>query len=381
MATLDWPAGPAWCPTRLAFGAVTPRSAWAGFFTGQQQSISHAGTRLRVDMTLPPCDYAAAAMREAYLLQLASTGDWVRLRHMQRPVPAGTLRGAPTIVSAAAAGATSIVVQGAGTTVNLLSEAQAFDAPTWIADATVTPNVAEVPNGASVRADQITDSSPTVYQEVYQDVTVPDDTQAYTVSVYVAATSGGTSKTFSMETTFSGGTSTGFSLRVNTDTGAILSGTGVVTSLDSGTWWRISFVHSNNGSGNTTLRYVLYPARCAHNSATPDPTQTGSAIVWGPQVERGTTLTALSQPTLAGGDMLGVSSQLLMVGYAGALQTSGASMTIPLATPLHTALAGGEAVTWFQPTGNFQLLTDLQQLEYLPGRYQGPVNLSFGEVY
>ena len=87
MAILDWPTGKSWRPARMTFGASTPKSAWAGFFTGQSQSISHLGDRLRMEMTLPPCTQAEAGPREAFVMSLASTGDWVRLWHMQRPQP------------------------------------------------------------------------------------------------------------------------------------------------------------------------------------------------------------------------------------------------------------------------------------------------------
>lgn len=112
MATLDWPTERAFQPQRVQFGAVTPKAAWAAPFTGQVQSISHLSDRLACTLMLPPCSHADAGKREAFFLALASTGDWVRLGHPTRPVPAGTLRGTPTVASTTAAGARSLSVQG-----------------------------------------------------------------------------------------------------------------------------------------------------------------------------------------------------------------------------------------------------------------------------
>ena len=65
---------------------------------------------MRITLTLPVARDNAAAMREAFLLRLMRSGDWVRLHHFARPVPLGTLRGSPT-ASAATRGAMSLTVQ------------------------------------------------------------------------------------------------------------------------------------------------------------------------------------------------------------------------------------------------------------------------------
>lgn len=383
MATIDWPTGRSWQPARLAFGATTPKSAWAGFFTGQSQSISHLGDRLRVELTLPPCALADAGPREAYLMSLASTGDWVRLWHMHRPQPQGDLRGTPTLYASAAAGARSIVLHGASTEINLLSEVQAFTSPMWglINTPVVTSNVSTRPNSATVAADRLEDDSVTVAEGLEQVVTIADDTSTYIGSIYIKATTGGASKTFSFELVMTGGTQVTEILRINTDTGAILGGTGTVTSQDSGTWWRVSQTITNNASGNTLCSFRLFPSRCDHNSSVTDATQTGSAIIWGAQLQPGSVLLGLSQPDLRGGDMLAVGSQLMMVAHAGAFQSTAINMTVPLTLPLRQAVSASAAVTWQMPTGNFQLLGDLSQVEYLPGRYQNAVTLQFVEAY
>lgn len=110
MATLDWPNLEGFRPAALSWGVVPSRSAWAAFLTGQRQQVTHQADRLRVSMTLPACTPLTAAKREAFLLALLRSGDWVRLYHFVRPAPNGTMRGTPTITSNASAGATSIAI-------------------------------------------------------------------------------------------------------------------------------------------------------------------------------------------------------------------------------------------------------------------------------
>lgn len=108
MATIDWPAGPAFQPRALRFGASTPKSGFGAFFTGQRQVISHLADRLRCTISLPPCGPDDGQRREAFFMGLVSTGDWVRLQHMHRSEPLGTLRGLPTVATAALAGARTL---------------------------------------------------------------------------------------------------------------------------------------------------------------------------------------------------------------------------------------------------------------------------------
>lgn len=110
MATVDWPLGHAFEPREFVVGASVPKSAFAGFFTGSSQSVSHLADRLRISITLLPCSPDEGALREAFITELVSAGHWVRLWHMIRSVPRGTLRGSPTISANAAAGARSVEI-------------------------------------------------------------------------------------------------------------------------------------------------------------------------------------------------------------------------------------------------------------------------------
>ena len=110
MATLDWP-GDRWAtPASMRWEIQAQRATWSAAYTGQSQRITHLADRVRITMTLPVARDNAAAMREAFLLRLMRSGDWVRLHHFARPIPLGSLRGSPT-ASAATRGAMSLTVQ------------------------------------------------------------------------------------------------------------------------------------------------------------------------------------------------------------------------------------------------------------------------------
>jgi hypothetical protein len=111
MATVDWPTSPAFRAREITLGVDVPKSAWSGFFTANSQSISHLADRLTLSLELPPCTPQEAGEREAGFLDLVSQGHQVRLWHMARPEPQGTLRGAPTVAAAASAGARQVLVQ------------------------------------------------------------------------------------------------------------------------------------------------------------------------------------------------------------------------------------------------------------------------------
>lgn len=111
MAVLDLPSGPGFGVAGIVFSPTTPKAAWVSPFTGQVQSISHLGDRLRATVRFRACAPADGARREAFFVGMASAGDWVRLPHW-RTAPYGTLRGSPTVAASAAAGARTLSVQG-----------------------------------------------------------------------------------------------------------------------------------------------------------------------------------------------------------------------------------------------------------------------------
>jgi hypothetical protein len=193
-----------------------------------------------------------------------------------------------------------VAVTMAGVNLNLLQQANAFGTAPWAGLAVVTANTDANPVDGAVDADTVTDNSASSALARTQRVSLADapelatDQSTYTASIYVKKTSGGTSKTVRLLLQFdTGGTTAAYDMRVNTDTGAVLSSTAGTSALvgDGGTFWRLSLSGANNGSGNTSAAFIVYPSHCAYGSSVGDVTQQGSAVLWGAKLEAGSSLT------------------------------------------------------------------------------------------
>ena len=110
LTPIDWPEE--YVPATYEWGAATPRASWTSPYTGQTQSVSYPADRYVVRVSLPPTERAKAGRREAFFGQLVSSGRIVRAYHWARPAPAGTLRGAPTVVGAFAPGVRAVEIEG-----------------------------------------------------------------------------------------------------------------------------------------------------------------------------------------------------------------------------------------------------------------------------
>ena len=200
-STLAWPTAREFQPSRMSWGVITSRTAWASIYTGQTQRISHLADRLRLQLELPAVKKDKAGGREAYLMAASSAGNWILLHHFQRPLPLGTMRGSPVITTTQAANSREI------------------------------------------------------------------------------------------------------------------------------------------------------------------------------------SITTTAAATLLAGDVLGVASQLVQVGYGGAVADGAGAMVVPLALPLRRAVTAGAAVTWDKPTGTFQILSLDPTFDYVPRQMQMGLNVEFAEVY
>lgn len=156
MPTQDWPTSRAFAPVQrdgFTLGIQSPKSAFAGFYTGNRQTWGHLADRLLLTLQLPPCTPADGALREAFIGSLVSTGDWVRFSHLLRPEPLGLLGGSPVVQTSAAVGARSLTLQNARAGNNLLRSVDQIT--TWLGtgwtpnNATVTQNAAAAPDGTT----------------------------------------------------------------------------------------------------------------------------------------------------------------------------------------------------------------------------------------
>jgi hypothetical protein len=313
-------------------------------------------------------------LRSQQGLSLLNAGEWesmlLRLRgginHLAvydflRQEPLGTVRGDPTISADLAVGATTATLQYIRAVNNLLTEPAVLNGSTWIANngLSVTANTHARPNGPTLAADTLTDANAAASSFADQVVTVANDSEAHTGSVYVRKTSGGTAPTVELSLFLTGGTTANSVLRVNTDTGAILSGTGVSVLSNDGLYWRIGTTITNNSTGNTSLELRIFPARGPYGVGTVDVTTTGSAVFWGAQLETGSTVTAYDASlTLLPGDWLqfgaGVGSHLCKV-VLDAESDNTNTIAITFEPPVRQLIAAGTSVVWYRPKGHYKM--------------------------
>jgi hypothetical protein len=87
-------------------------------YGGSSQALDLLGERWRFAIGLPACKRVDSGVREALFAKLRGGANRVSLWHMARPVPVGTMRGAPTLASTAAQGASTISINAsAGSTI------------------------------------------------------------------------------------------------------------------------------------------------------------------------------------------------------------------------------------------------------------------------
>lgn len=79
-------------------------------FGGSTQSIEFPSERWMVDFQTPPRKSAAAGALEAIANQMAGGVNRIRVYHAARRMPAGTMRGTPTLQAPAVRGAMQIAV-------------------------------------------------------------------------------------------------------------------------------------------------------------------------------------------------------------------------------------------------------------------------------
>lgn len=140
------------------------------------------------------------------------------------------------------------------------------------------PGIDGITNTGSV----LTDATAAGVGNIYEDITIPNDSNYNTFSLFVRKDSI-TTRFPEFQCYYSGGTAQLCYFQLNTSTGAIAVRTSVGTynlSVDEETdYWRVKLDLLNNSTGNTTFRAIIAPCYSATLGGTSDNTLTGSITV------------------------------------------------------------------------------------------------------
>jgi hypothetical protein len=372
MAIIQWPSNLAPGPGS-GFGQRRYDINFSSGSTGADQDRVLGPPRWQLSIVQPEVMQPVQAGQWKALLMLLRG----RVNHLEAwdfgcPRPKGTLSGTITLGAAALAGATALTLAGCGgAAVNLLQAGTELDdQAVWMGAATVVPDTTLGPFG-DVLADTVTDASTTQIHVLSQTVTLPNDSASYRFSAYVHKKYAPGDPTFTLSYVWNGGTvpKSGF-VRLNTYTGAILSGAGTVTS--EGSYWRVVLDASNNGSGHTAFTGLVTPAGAAYGETASDVTVTGSAVVTHVQLEAGTTASRPSAATLLQGDLLqvgtGLGTQQVVMVTADAVGDAAGAMAVNVEPPLRVGHSLGAAVRYDKPSAFFKLQSSGSQWAYQPGQ-------------
>lgn len=178
---------------------------------------------------------------------------------------------------------------------NMLLYSQDFTNAAWTAGAgtTRTADTTLAPDG-TLSADTLTDTSTTTSNAAAsQVISIPNDGSSYTASVFIKKTAGAPTNPVCSLILFGGSIPVTTGTVIDTTTGTLNETSGSWGVVDAGGYWRIWGRIPNNTSGNVSLQFSLYPIYSL------DPPSTGSIVVWGAQVEKGSVLTDYTATTSA----------------------------------------------------------------------------------
>lgn len=149
-----------------------------------------------------------------------------------------------------------------GQRTNVILRSEEIDNAAWNDGGTpiVTANDIEAPDGETT-AEKIEDDNGASAEHRRQDVVVANDSTTWAGSVFVKKALTGAAVVV-LRVELNGGTSKRAELFVDPILGTSIANADVVNSTveDYGDWWRVWLSVANNSSGNTSLRFALFPA-------------------------------------------------------------------------------------------------------------------------
>lgn len=370
MSTIDWPE--ALIPQAASLQLRKSGRQFGGPFNGTLQAVDDLAERWVLSATLPPRRRRdGTAGLESFCATLAGGVNRVRAWHFgTRGVPAGSLRGTPTLASAAARGNTSLALAGC-TNANLLIGGGFEMGPSgslvafgWLAYGNGSYTAAAdglVPGNGSPLAQRITASalgSGTGDQfGVRQILPVPVTAgAAYTLSVDVKCNI------------------TALQVRLYWDwldsSDAFVANASLTVAAPT-VWTRLDLSATAPPSAVKAMVYVWMQA----NTGSIPRIEIDNA-----QFQAGAVATAFAGPaTLEADDMIRAWGQLFQVS-ANCTANDVGDLTVPLVNRVRGTIASAAAVTWYRPTAEFVMPAMQSGTVWQPGRLEG-AGLDLVEVW
>ncbi len=153
---------------------------------------------------------------------------------------------------------------------------------------TVTANDAVAPDGATT-ADELDESDAANLDQMFQNVTVADDSTSWCFSVFIKKTTGAVTFYPAIQLGLTGGTGIVVQVVIDTTNGTIANGTTAPDASGiedySTDWWRVWLAQANNGTGNVTAQPLIAPAWNTTGSGSEEVAAVGAIHAWGTQLE------------------------------------------------------------------------------------------------
>ncbi len=171
---------------------------------------------------------------------------------------------------------------------NALLYSQDFVNAGWIKSTTApTLTAGQADPAGGTAAVIVNDTSATVFENIYQTITIPADTLTRTFSIFVKKfTSAG--QRFGINPAINGGTAINGNVRFDPFTGVVTAIACTAYVIDCGGWWRLVITITNNGSaGNTSFNISIFPATAATGTGSDSATPTGAVTLYQAQILTG----------------------------------------------------------------------------------------------
>jgi len=177
---------------------------------------------------------------------------------------------------------------------NMLAYSEQFDHADWVKMGTpiITANTDIAPDGTLTASTIEDDDAVTEQERIRQDISSFDAKQNYTASIYIKKDSTPRATRFvALRIKYLGSSDEHNYLKFDTSTGeydlSVADTSATVNIVSDGDYWRIALSAKSQDAANTQISLWFHPASGASTSWAYSSTATGSAVIWGAQLVKG----------------------------------------------------------------------------------------------